>query len=48
MVKCNSCKYSSGITDGIILCEFLAKKICVTANHSCKYGKREEKDGRPD
>lgn len=47
MVKCKSCKYSSRSTDGIILCEFLEKKICVTANHYCKYGKQEEKNERP-
>ena len=43
MVKCNSCKYSSKFTNGLILCDFLKTKICVTANHTCKYGKPEEK-----
>ena len=43
MVKCESCKYSSKFTNGLILCDFLKTKICVTANHTCKYGKPEEK-----
>ena len=43
MVKCNSCKYSSKFTNGLILCDFLKTKTCVTANHTCKYGKPEEK-----
>lgn len=48
MVKCESCRYSSKFTNGLILCGFLKTKICVTANHSCKYGKQEKKDERPD